>query len=561
MRAHVATTGLGPVIALSLGLVACGGPDDPAPPADTDVARPVFDGEVVPRPPVVRRLTAVQYRNAVADLFGPDIVPPTQLDADLEVEGFAGVGAGVSAVSPRGAELYEQAALDVAKQAFTDPAWRAAYLPCQPEGADDTACLEQVFSDLATRAWRRPVTSEESDALVDLAAEGIEALGDLGAGMVYGAAFVLQAPDFLYRVEAGVVREDGTRWYSGYEMAERLAFTLWNRLPDAELLQAAADGALDTEEGVRAQAERMLASPAAEEGLLAFFEDLYDLGKLPVTAKDPEIYPQASAALKDAAREQTRRDLAHLVFTLDGDYRTLFDKDWTHVDRALAALYRVPAPSLDGFALAELPEAPGRAGLLGHASTLMLHAHPTSTSATRRGIFVRDILLCQVIPPPPAGVNTAIPEATEAAPTRRDRVIQHLEDPTCAACHRLVDPIGLGLETYDGIGLERETENGVRIDASGDLDGVEFDGPEGLATAVSRHPNLAPCLVEQLYTHAQGRRPEMGEEPSLEYLSDLFAWSGFRVRGLLVELVASEVFRRVADPVMDPPADAPEASP
>lgn len=549
------------VLALVLALAACDGAGEPAAPADTDVARPVFSGDITPRPPVVRRLTATQYRNAIADLFGPDIVPPTQLDADLEVEGFTGVGAGVSAVSPRGAELYEQAALDVAKQAYPDPAWRAAYLSCDPEGAEDSACLTQVFADLATRAWRRPALSDEVDEIAEIAAQGIEALGDIGTGMVYGAAMVLQSPEFLYRVEAGVVRDDGTRWYSGHEMAERLAFTLWNRLPDAELLRAAAEGALDTEEGVRAQAERMLASPFAEDGLLAFFDDLYDLSKLPLAAKDPDIYPQASTGLKDAAREQTRRDLAHLVFTLDGDYRTLIDKDWTYLDRTLAALYAVPAPSLEGFALADLSDSPGRAGLLGQASTLMLHAHPTSTSATRRGIFVRDVLLCQVIPPPPAGVSTAIPEATEAAPTRRDRVIQHLEDPTCAACHRLIDPIGLGLETYDGIGLERETENGVPIDASGDLDGEAFEGPAGLARALSRHPNLAPCLVEQLYTYAQGRRPEMGEEPSLEYLSDLFVWSGHRVRGLLVELVASEAFRRVADPVMDPPAGTPEASP
>jgi len=541
---------------LAISLLGCGDPpgddaddsaiDDPGP-------KPTFDGEVTPAPPLTRRLTTAQYRNALIDLFGDGIALPSQLEPDLEVEDFFAVGAAVSTLSPRGAELYEQAAYDVAVQVLGDEDWRAANLPCTPSGAADTACFADILEPLARRAWRRPITVDERDTMTGLSADAAEVLGDVWEGLAFGLAFVLQSPDFLYRLEEGEERDDGLRWYSGPEMAERLSFLLWNRLPDEALLEAAEDGTLDTPEGIREQAERLLDDPRARGGVLEFFEDLYNLDKARRLRKDPDVFPQVSATLGESARTQTRLDLEHLVFDLDGDFRTLLDKTWTHLDRELAALYRVPAPTLDGFGKAELDADGARAGLLGHASILATEAHPTSSSATRRGIFVRTKLLCQVIPSPPADVNTAIPEATETLPTLRDRVARHLEDPACAGCHRLMDPIGLGLEPYDGIGAVRTRENGVAIDASGELDGEAFDGPADLADILASHPNLGACLAEKLYTYAQGRPPEVGEEDELAWLSEAFAWEGHRVRALLLDLVSSDAFRRTAAPDPTPP--------
>lgn len=546
---------------LPLVLFGCGtSPDDGLAGDDSDDPgpKPTFTGEVTPAPPLTRRLTAEQYRNALVDLFGDGLALPSQLEPDLEVEDFYAVGAAVSTLSPRGAELYEQAAYDVAAQVFGDEAWRSANLSCAPSGADDTACLGDILEPLARRAWRRPITAGEQDTMVGLASDAIESLGDVWEGASFGLAFVLQSPDFLYRIEEGEPRDDGQRWYTGPEMAERLSFLIWNRLPDEALLAAAEAGELDTPEGIREQATRLLEDPRARGGILAFFEDLYNIDRARQLRKDPTVFPQISATLGESARTQTRMDLERLVFELDGDFRRMLDKRWTFLNRELAALYRVPAPSLEGFALAELdagnPIDAARASLMGQAAILATYAHPTSSSATRRGIFVRTKLLCQVIPSPPAGVNTAIPEATETLPTLRDRVAVHLEDPSCAGCHRLMDPIGLGLEYYDGIGAGRTTENGVDIDASGELDGEDFGGPADLADILAHHENLGACLAEKLFTYAQGRPPEMGEEDELAWLSEAFAWEGYRVRALVFDLVSSEAFRRTAAPDPTPPA-------
>lgn len=541
--------------ALALGLVAACGDEAVESSPDPVGDKPSFEGDYSPRAPVVRRLTAQQYRLAVADLFGPEVVPPSQLEPDTSIEGFAAVGAAIGTLSSRGAELYEQAALEVAQQTVGNEAWRAENLPCEPASVEDAACFEDALVPLARRAWRRALEADEVDRLVSVAVSSAAALEAPVDGLTYGLSFVLQSPDFLYRAESWFEDDEGQLWYTGASMAERLAFLLWNRLPDEALLEAAEQGELVTAEGVRAQAERMLGDPRARDGVLAFFDDLYDLGDARRLRKDPDVFPQISASLGAKGVEQTRRDIEHLVFERDEDYRRLFDKSWTWIDRELAALYRVPAPTMEGFGLAELDDEGARAGLLGHVSLLATHAHPTSTSVTRRGMFIRTTLLCQIIPSPPADVNTAIPEVTEELPTLRDRVARHLEDPACAGCHRLMDPIGLGLETYDGVGAERARENGVPIDASGEIDGVQFDGPAGLASALAGHRNLSPCLTEKLFTYAQGRPPEAGEEAVLDWLTRAFAWENHRVKALLVDLVSSEAFRRVAAPAQEPPSE------
>jgi len=214
----------------------------------------------------------------------------------------------------------------------------------------------------------------------------------------------------------------------------------------------------------------------------------------------------------------------------------------------LAALYQVPAPSAEGFRLVELPEEARRAGLLSHASLMSLNAHPNSSSATLRGKFVRNVLLCQEIPPPPVGVNTAIPEPSGDTVTLRQRVAEHLENPSCAGCHQLLDPIGLGLENYDSIGQWRTHEQGVMIDASGELDQRSFEDPNSLGVLIKEHPRFAPCLVRTMTRYALGRIEVDDEAPFLEDLNARFTSSGFQLKGLLRALVMSPLFREVGAP-------------
>lgn len=316
-------------------------------------------------------------------------------------------------------------------------------------------------------------------------------------------------------------------------------------MPDDELFAAAAAGSLVTEAGIAAQVERMLADPRSRAGLRAFLTDMLLLDDLDHLTKDPLVYTFMSEGLGDSAREQTLSDAERLVFDEDMDFRTFLTGTETYLDRTLAAVYDVPAPAREGFALATLPSDGGRRGFLGQVSFLALQSHATSTSVTRRGLFVREVLLCQELPSPPAGLNTSIPEMTGETPTMRDRVARHLEDPGCASCHTIMDPIGLGLENFDGIGRWRTTENGVTIDASGDLDGANFDDGWALAGAVAETNYFPSCINETLYQYANGRAVGDGETDLRDWHDEGLTVSGYRLGFLLKDIATGPAFRTV----------------
>ncbi len=492
-----------------------------------------------PAPVVLKRLTQAQYTNTLTDLF-EGVVVPTALEPDTEVGGFLTVGGSVSTVSSRGAEQYERAAFDVAAQVLA-PGARDRWVPCAPEAPVDTTCAAAFIESVGRRVFRRSLTDEEVMGYVAAAGEASRALGDFHAGLEFGLAGLLQSPHFLFRVELGEPAEGGLR-YTGVELASRLAFFLWNSAPDQELLDLGESGALLEGATLEAQVERLLASPLARRGVRNLFSELLGLKKLSDLVKDTTLFTSHSADLGPDAREETLGLLEHWVFEADADYRELFTTRLTYLNRRLAALYNVPAPSLSGFALTELPEGPRR-GLLGHTSLLALHSHPTNTSATLRGRFVRTTMLCGEIPPPPADVDTSLPEASAAAPTLRDRIDDHLTVRVCAACHLSMDPIGLGLENFDSIGRYRTLEANAVIDPSGDLDGVRFGDALGLGQAVADHPALGPCFTRRVYRYAKASLELPGEDGEVERLAEAFALGNYRVKTLLREVALSDGFR------------------
>jgi hypothetical protein len=249
-----------------------------------------------------------------------------------------------------------------------------------------------------------------------------------------------------------------------------------------------------------------------------------------------------SADLPESAREETLTVLSDLVVHQDGDYREFFTTQKTWVDRRLAAIYGIEAPNMDGFGWAELPTESGRRGFLGQVGFLALNAHAVSSSVTLRGIFVREKILCHTIPGPPADVNTSIPEASEELPTMRERVARHLEDPACASCHEMTDLIGLGLENFDGIARWRTRENGQTIDSTGSLDGVAFGNAWKLGQVLGQHPDLGPCLTQNLFAHANHRRPVFEERDILEWHGAGLEESGFRVLSLMRDIATSSHF-------------------
>ncbi len=529
-----------------LGLAACGGDDGAAPISEVGAPRAPAPA-VQAGTPTLRRLTTTQYQATLVDLFGPTLIVPTALEPDVPVDGMVSIGAAVAGLSARGVEQYEDAAWDVAAQ-LVDPSVAERVYSCRGAGVVDEACAREIVSGFGQRVYRRPLTPAEVDALVAVAASAGETFGSFDVGIQYAVGAMLQSPAFLYRVELGEPDPDapGARRYTSWEMASRLSYLLWQTMPDDALLDAAASGAVVTEAGLAEAVDRLLADPRARTGVRALFQDILQLGDdLDAVSKDPFVYNAWSVDLIASAREQTLREIEALVVDDDADWRSLLISQRTFVDRRLAALYGVEAPVIDGFGEVELPAAGGRRGLLGHASFLLLKSHATTTSVTRRGLYIQERLLCTDLPDPPAGLNTAIPEPSEDAPTMRDRVEVHLTVPECAACHELMDPLGLGLETFDGVGQWRTTENGVTIDASGALAGVPFADAWSLAQVVHDNPALSPCLALHIFEAATGRVPSAGEEEWMAWHTDGFADEGHRVRWLLRDLLLSPAFRQV----------------
>jgi hypothetical protein len=529
---------------LLVALAAC--PDDPGSPEPNQPDRGEAPGFTA-QAPVLRRLTYSQYVATVADLFGEGLVLAGELEPDSRVSGLYAIGAGVTSISSLGVERYESAAYDIAAQVMADPDRKARVLPCTPEGVQDDACAAEALSTLGRRAWRRPLTDEERARLVAIANTAATTLGSFDSGFEYAMAALLQSPNFLFRPEPGEPDPDrpGQLRYTGWEMASRLSYFLWNSTPDDTLLDAAAAGELVTEAGIAAQVDRMLADDRAREGLRAFLSDMLQLDGLDTLTKDPLVYAYASSALGPSAREQTLLDAESIVFDKDADFRTLLTSTETHLDRTLAAVYDVPAPVREGFGVTTLPADGGRRGFLGQVSFLALQSHATSTSVTRRGLFIREVLLCQELPSPPAGLNTSIPETTEETPTMRDRVEQHLEDPTCASCHLLMDPIGLGLENFDGVGRWRTEENGATIDASGDLDGVAFADGWALGGVIADDEAFPGCVSRTLYTAANGRVVGEGEGDISEWHDEGFRNEAGSLRFLMRDIAVGSAFRTV----------------
>ncbi len=520
--------------------------------SDVTPPTPLQAGVGEPTPIAAQRLTATQYRAAIRDLFGPSIVV-SALEPDVvtpEDDGFETTAAGRSAISKRGVEQYETAAYSIANQIVADPKLLAGALPCKPATVDDAACAKTFATETGRRVFRRRLSEVEVTRVASIVTAAATKLGSFEKGLVYGIASLLQSPNFLYRPVVGEPdpKDPGKRRFTAVELASRLSFFLWNTIPDEPLLAAAESGALVTEAGLAAEVTRMLASPKARDGLRAFVREWLRLGELDALEKDSKIFTTYTSELGAMAREETLRVFEDLVFDRDEDVRTVFTTRRTFVNAKLASMYQVPAPSATGFAPTELPADGPRRGLLGHLAILALYAHPTSSSATLRGKFVREKLLCQPIPPPPAGLNTAIPEPDAVSRTLRQRVKVHLSDAYCNGCHSQMDPIGLGLEPFDGIGRFRTKENGGLIDPSGNLDGTYFGGPAELGQVIAEHPNLPACFARKMYQYATGQVLTDKQSLTIGALVAPFAKNGHRLKTLIVAVATSPEFRLVGAP-------------
>ena len=496
----------------------------------------------------MHKLTAWEFTNSVQDLLGSG-VPLAPVEQDTLIGGFATVGATSVSISPAGVDQYETVLGAATAYAFADSAHASAVLACVPQATTDTVCLTQALNSFGRRAFRRPLSAAETTQFVNLAtAIGNQSGSSVLNGIRHAVWAILQSPDFLYRVELGSPSSaDGGRLkYTSFEIASRLAATLWASVPDDALLDAAAQDALSTADGDVLQAQRMLADPRAHRAIAAFVDQLFDAFSLSQADKDATLFPAFTPTLRAAMLQEIERRVDDVTFAQKADYFSLFESKSTFVNQELATFYGLPFSATDGsFQHVDLPADSPRVGLLGAAAVLAGHAHSQLTSPTLRGKFVNEMLLCRSIGAPPPG-TPPLPSMAPAGSTVRQVLSLHRTAPLCASCHGLMDPIGFGMEAFDTTGQYRTTDNGQAIDTTGTLDGVAFSNLAELGSVVRKNAVVGPCFVSKVYENALGRLPVDLDGVALDKLIGQFVSGGNRVDQLLTALVGSDGFRFVA---------------
>ena len=504
-------------------------------------------------PPAMRRLTESQYRQVIADVFGDDIVVGGRFDPVNRVDGLLAVGASRTAINVSAFERYDALARSVAAQ-VVDPAHRHVLIPCRPADARqaDDRCARAYFKSTGRLLFRRSLTAAELETYARFAAAAAGSLGDFHAGLAASLATMLVRPEFLFitdTIEADPARA-GTWRLGAHAIATRLSFFLWNTTPDEVLLSAAESGELGTDAGIARQADRLLASPRLGDGVRAFFTDMLALEAFETLQKDSVIYPAFSLAASEQAREQVLRTVLDQVVTRRGDYRGLFTSRRTFMSADLGPVYRMQVSQPQGWEPFEFPEGDARIGIQSLVGFVALYSHPGRSSATLRGKAIREILMCQKVPDPPANVDFTLVSDNHNPlyRTARQRLSAHSTDATCAGCHRVMDPLGLALENFDGAGQFRATENDAPIDTRGALDGHEFRDPGGLAAALATSPAVTSCLVNRAFAYGLGRTPGAAQRPVLQYLETQFADDDYRVPGLFRTIALSKAFTAVSAP-------------
>lgn len=501
-------------------------------------------GTAVPGPAPIRRLSSFEYDNTIADLLG-DTSHPAE---DFPAEGASGFdnNADVASVSRLLAEKYMRAAEDIAARATTD---LPGLLGCDP-ATDEAACVATWVESFGARAWRRPLSPDEVAEMTALFADARagfdgQPANDVRESIALVLQAFLQSPHFLYRVEFGVPGEGTVVELGDHEMASRLSYFLWATMPDEELFAVASAGELHTRAQVEAQARRMLDHPRAREMVLHFHEQWLDYADIDSLAKDVEVFPDYTVDIAAAQRAEVDAFVDHVVWEGEGTLQELLAAPYTFVDDALAGYYGITPPGGTGLQQV-VPDDRDVAGVLTQGAILAVHAKPHETNPIQRGLYVREQLLCTIPPPPPDDVDINPPPVDPEA-TTRERYEQHRVDPACSGCHDLMDPLGFGLENFDGTGRWRTQENELDIDASGNVVGTDVDGPfvgaKELATKLAASEVVADCVSTQWFRYAYGRteNPDV-DSCTLDDLQTRFAESDHEIVELLVALTQTDAF-------------------
>ncbi|WP_437834209.1 DUF1592 domain-containing protein [Sorangium sp. So ce1153] len=518
------------------------------------------EGEVVDVAPAgMRRMTPEQFTSSMRDLFGD---PALELDLDRD----AGEVTSLLAVD----KLNAAAEAIVARRA----SWGTSVFPCDTRGAEDETCVDRFVRTFGRRAFRHTLDEAEVAMLKRQYAEARKEQSFEDALLVV-LRTMIQSPSVYYFVElgregdGGEALASGVRPLTGWERAARLSYFLWNTTPDDALLDAAESGALDSAEGVRAQAERLLSDDRARATARRFFADWIELdgtnkhASLESAPKSPDVYPEDSPALRAAMRTEIEALAERVLFEGDGRFETLLTTTEAYVNGPLAALYGVEGPADEStFSWVSLP-GDQRAGIFTRAAFLSVFGSLEVKSPIRRGAYILEQVLCRPLGPPPPNASDvpvkggAVEEnGALVRRTVREDVQAKTSSGNCASCHVAINPIGFAFEHYDALGRWQAQERGedatgpyaLDIDARGSLpavgpdrEGVEVDGGVAMSAALAASAAARGCLTKRFFQTALRRVPIDQDLASVEAATPT-PESGGSMRDLLLDLTTSNAF-------------------
>lgn len=485
----------------------------------------------------LRRVTHEEYDNSVGALLRTTLRPSSGFPAQARSNGFT-TGSAQQTVGELQAEAYFDAAERIASDVVKNV---PVLLQCDVASVGQAECGRRFVTRFVTAAFRRPLTTEEAASYQSLMTTATTQLGFDGALETVVFA-VLQSPNFLYHVELGPEVAPGVRKLDGPSVAARLATALWQSMPDDALLMAAARGELDEPAGISAQARRMVEDPKARPVLVRLYSEFTRANELDGVTKDAARFPNWSA-LRTSMKEENERFLDSVLFEGEGSVESLFTARHTFVDATLAQHYGLPP--VTGWQRVSLTGTK-RLGLLTQGAVLSVSAKTNQSSPTQRGLFIRENVLCNPPPPPPQNANIVPPDIKPGVPTRQ-RFAEHSTNPECAGCHLLMDPIGLGFEHFDAVGAWRDRDEGVAVDATGEVLGTSaagtFDGVEQLATRLSTSRDVAACMGKQTFRFLIARHEFDADTCSLYRLEKSFGAGPVSLKELVVGLTTSDAFR------------------
>ena len=417
---------------------------------------------------------------------------------------------------------------------------------CHPtSAADEGACARQIVSTLVRRAYRRAAGAADVESILTFYQQERDRTGNFEAGIEMALRRILADPEFIFRFEpAPAGAKPGIPYRIGdTELASRLSFFLWSTIPDDELLKLAIDGKLHEPAVLEKQARRMLADPKARALVTNFANQWLYLRDLKNANPDVTVFPDFDDNLRQGFQRETEM-LFESVMREDRSVLDLLDANYTFVNERLARHYGIPNVYGPDFRRVPVPS-DARRGLLGHGSLLLVTSNANRTSPVIRGKWILENLLGSQAPLPPPDVPPLEEKPTAAARSVRERIEQHRANPACASCHKIMDPIGLALENFDAIGRWRTTDEGVAIDASGQLvDGSVLDGPSSLRKAMlGRSDAFVGSMTEKLLMYGMGREIKYYDMPAVRIVMRDAAKNRYRFSDLVMGIVKSAPFQ------------------